>query len=148
MKRLIGERTKLDAQIAVQLELQPGLAPLRTLRGVGPVVQATLACELPELGRLSGKAIAKLIGVAPLARDSGQMRGKRSAWGGRGQVRQVLYMGALSAMRFDPVLSVFASRLKKAGKAGKVIIVAVMRKMIVILNARMRDAMTGTPAMA
>src|SRR5690606_21576716 len=97
------------------------------------------ACELPELGRLSGKAIAKLAGVAPLARDSGTMRGRRTIWGGRPQIRAPLYMAAMSAARFEPRLKAFYEKLRAQGKAAKVAIVAVMRKMLVILNARMRD---------
>lgn len=135
------ELVMLDREIAAQLKAQPGLASLGTLRGAGPVLQATLACELPELGRLDGKAIAKLAGVAPLARDSGTWRGSRAIWGGRGNVRNALYMSALTAMRFEPQLRDFYQRLRARGKAAKVAIVAVMRKMLVILNARMRDAM-------
>jgi transposase len=130
----------LDERIREQLQARPELAPLRSLRGAGPVLQATLACELPELGHLDGKAIAKLVGVAPLARDSGQWRGRRIIWGGRAGVRTALYMSALTAMRFEPNLREFYQRLRARGKAAKVAIVAVMRKMLVILNARMRDA--------
>jgi transposase len=101
---------------------------------------ATLAAHLPELGQLSGKAIAKLVGVAPLARDSGYQRGQRVIWGGRSVIRQVLYMAALSTIRYEPSLRDFYQRLRQRGKAGKVALVAVMRKMLVILNARMRDA--------
>jgi len=132
-------RRELDRQIAEQVRAQPALAQLRSLKGVGPVLQAVLACELPELGRLSGKAIAKLAGVAPLARDSGTMRGKRRIWGGRAQIRSSLYMAAMSASRFEPRLKAFYEGLRARGKAGKVAVVAVMRKMLVILNARMRD---------
>ena len=130
----------LDEGISEQLQARPELAPLRSLRGAGPVLQATLACELPELGQLDGKAIAKLVGVAPLARDSGQWRGRRIIWGGRAGVRTALYMSALTAMRHEPILREFYQRLRARGKAAKVAIVAVMRKMLVILNARMRDA--------
>lgn len=134
------ELSVLDERIGEQLRARPELAPLRSLRGAGPVLQATLACELPELGQLDGKAVAKLVGVAPLARDSGQWRGRRIVWGGRAGVRTALYMGALTAMRYEPTLRDFYSRLRARGKAAKVAIVAVMRKMLVILNARMRDA--------
>lgn len=145
---LARELKAIDADIARQVDAQPSLVVLRSLRGVGPVLQATLACELPELGRLSGKAVAKLVGVAPMARDSGQWRGQRVVWGGRGQIRRVLYMAALTAMRHEPLLRDFYRSLRERGKAAKVAIVAVMRKMLVILNARMRDAMTGGSAMA
>lgn len=135
------ERTvrELEHQIQVQVRARPELAALRSLKGVGPVLQAVLACELPELGRLSGKAIAKLAGVAPLARDSGTLRGHRTIWGGRPQIRNPLYMAAMSASRFDPRLRAFYQGLRARGKAAKVALVAVMRKMLVILNARMRD---------
>mgnify|MGYP005756065925 CR=1 FL=1 len=139
LERVIGE---LDREIAAQVRARPELAVLRSLKGVGPVLQATLACELPELGRLSGKAIAKLAGVAPLARDSGTMRGRRMIWGGRPQIRGPLYMAAMSAARFEPRLKAFYENLRAQGKAAKVAIVAVMRKMLVILNARMRDQLT------
>lgn len=105
-----------------------------------------LACHLPELGRLDGKAIAKLAGVAPMAHDSGQMRGQRHVWGGRSRVRAALYMAALSAMRHDPLLRPVYQRLRQAGKPAKVAIVALMRKMLVILNARMRDYLNTTTA--
>lgn len=143
LERVIKE---LDREIATQVRAQPELAALRSLKGVGPVLQATLACELPELGRLSGKAIAKLAGVAPLARDSGTLRGRRTIWGGRPQIRSPLYMAAMSAARFDPQLKAFYENLRARGKAAKVAIVAVMRKMLVILNARMRDQLAPETA--
>jgi len=95
----------------------------------------------PELGRLDGKAIAKLVGVAPLARDSGLMRGQRHVWGGRSEIRAVLYMATLTAIRYEPKLRDFYQALRARGKAAKVAIVAAMRKLLVILNARMRDAL-------
>lgn len=146
---LIGhlERTvrALERQIADQVHARPELEALRSIKGVGPTLQATLAAELPELGRLRGKAIAKLVGVAPLAHDSGTLRGRRTVWGGRSQIRAPLYMAALSAMRFEPRLKAFYEGLRSRGKAGKVAIVAVMRKMLVILNARMRDQLASMP---
>lgn len=134
------ELRRLDAQIKHQVATQAALDPLRSLKGVGPVLQAALACQLPELGQLDGKAIAKLVGVAPLARDSGLMRGQRHVWGGRRQIRAVLYMASLTAMRYEPRLRDFYQALRARGKAAKVAIVATMRKLLVILNARMRDA--------
>lgn len=130
----------IDAAMAQVVGEQRSLDPLATVKGVGPITQATLASMLPELGRMSGKAAAKLVGVAPLNRDSGTMRGTRSIWGGRAQVRAALYMAALSAIHHDPVFRAFYARLKARGKASKVAIVAAMRKLIVVLNARMRDA--------
>lgn len=145
LTQLTKSKTLLDQQIAQQVSEQSHLEAIQTLKGVGPVLVAVLASQLPELGRLDGKAIAKLVGVAPLARDSGVMRGTRSIWGGRADIRQALYMSALSALRYEPRLRVFYQSLRARGKAAKVAIVAVMRKMLVILNARARDAWAGLP---
>jgi transposase len=145
IKHLECQLKQIDQQLNAQIQAQPQLATLRTLKGIGPVTVATLAAHLPELGQLRGKAIAKLVGVAPLARDSGYQRGKRTIWGGRAVIRQVLYMAALSAIRYEPGLRAFYQGLRQRGKAGKVALVAVMRKMLVILNARMRDALLATP---
>jgi len=134
---------EVDARIARQIAAQSDLAVLGQVKGVGPVLLATLAAQLPELGRLNGKAIAKLVGVAPLARDSGSMRGARSIWGGRANVRQALYMGALVAVRFNPRMRAFYQRLREQGKVAKVALVAAMRKLLVILNAKMRDQMAA-----
>lgn len=112
---------------------------LRSVPGIGDVVARTLIADLPELGRLDRKQIAALVGVAPLNRDSGRMRGKRTTWGGRAKVRSVLYMAALVASRHNPVLATFYQRLISAGKAKKLAITAVMRKLLTILNAMIRD---------
>lgn len=146
--RLRREIARLEQVIAQQLAAQPVLAPLRTLKGVGPVLTATLAGELPELGLLDRKAIAKLVGVAPLARDSGPWRGPRHVWGGRRAVRSALYMAALVGVRHEPRLRELYQRLRARGKAAKVALVACMRKLLVILNARMRDALRQADAMA
>ena len=98
----------------------------------------TLLAGLPELGQLNRKQIAALVGVAPFARDSGTLRGKRLVWGGRAPVRAVLYMGALVAARRNPVIRAFYRRLIAAGKPNKVALVACMRKLLTILNAMMR----------
>ena len=111
---------------------------LRSVPGIGPVVTSTLLANLPELGTLTGKQIAALVGVAPLNRDSGTWRGKRTVWGGRAQVRAVLYMAALVAARFNPVIRAFYQRLCAAGKAKKVALTACMRKLVTILNAMMK----------
>jgi len=111
---------------------------LRSVPGVGPVLSYTLLAELRELGQLDRKQIAALVGVAPLNRDSGKMRGKRCIWGGRAHVRAVLYMGALIGTRHNPVLRAFYQRLRAAGKAPKVAIVACMRKLLTILNAMIK----------
>lgn len=107
---------------------------LRTVPGVGRVLALYLLAMLPELGRVSRKAIAALVGVAPFARDSGTLRGKRTCWGGRAPVRAVLYMGALTAVRTDPTMADFYDRLRVRGKPHKVAMTACMRKMLVTLN--------------
>ena len=112
---------------------------LMSLKGIGLRTACFLIAGLPELGLMNKGQVAKLVGVAPLNRDSGQMRGKRMIAGGRRPVRDALYIAALPAIRFDPDMKALFQRLKAKGKPGKVAIVAVMRKMIVILNARMRE---------
>lgn len=114
-------------------------ALLDSVKGVGPVTVLTLTAALPELGRLGRRQIAKLVGVAPLADDSGGRHGKRRIWGGRSDVRAVVYMAAIVAMRHNPVIRAFYERLLAAGKPKKVAIVACMRKLLTILNAMMRD---------
>jgi transposase len=111
---------------------------LRSFKGIGPVSARTLLAELPELGLLNRKQIAALVGVAPIARESGSWRGRRSIWGGRGQVRAVLYMATVTAMRSNAQIRVFYQRLRQAGKPGKVALVACMRKLLTILNAMVR----------
>ena len=113
---------------------------LRSVPGIGNVVARTLIADLPELGHLDRKQIAALVGVAPLNRDSGTMRGKRTTWGGRAKVRSALYMAALVASRHNSVLAAFYQRLVSAGKAKKLAITAVMRKLLTILNAMIRDS--------
>jgi transposase len=113
-------------------------ALLQSTPGVGPVVTTTLLANLPELGTLTGKQISALVGVAPFNRDSGTLRGKRTVWGGRAQVRAVLYMGALVATRFNPVIRTFYQRLCATGKAKKVALTACMRKLLIILNAMLK----------
>lgn len=115
---------------------------LTSVKGVGDALARTLLADLPELGQLGRRQIAALVGVSPINRDSGQFRGKRTTWGGRAKVRSVLYMGALVASRHNPVLSAFYQRLLARGKEKKVALTAVMRKLLVILNAIIRD---GTP---
>lgn len=108
---------------------------LTSAPGVGPVMSATLLANLPELGSLDRKQIAALVGVAPLNRDSGTLRGTRTIWGGRAQVRATLYMAALVATRRNPVIHAFSQRLLAAGKAKKVALTACMRKLLTMLNA-------------
>jgi transposase len=111
---------------------------LQSTPGVGPVLSTTLLAHLPELGSLNRKEIAALVGVAPLNRDSGTLRGRRTVWGGRSDVRTALYMAALAATRFNPVIRAFYQRLESAGKPKKVALTACMRKLLTILNAMMR----------
>jgi transposase len=112
---------------------------LKSVPGIGPAVARTLLAELPELGTLGRKQIAALVGVAPLNRDSGTMRGRRTTWGGRATVRAALYMAALVASRHNPVIAAFYQRLRAAGKPAKVALVACMHKLLLILNAILRD---------
>ena len=112
---------------------------LRSTPGVGPVLSMTLLSDLPELGALNRGEIAALVGVAPFNRDSGTLRGKRTVWGGRSQVRAALYMAALVATRYNPVLRDFYQRLCAAGKPKKVALTACMRKLLTILNVMVRD---------
>jgi transposase len=112
---------------------------LESIKGLGRVTALTLLAAVPELGTLNRKQIAKLVGVAPLCRDSGTLRGKRTCWGGRTDVRACLYMAALVAARFNETIRDFYRRLTAAGKPKKVALVACMRKLLTILNARVRD---------
>jgi len=112
---------------------------LKSVPGIGNVVARTLLAELPELGTLDRRKIAALVGVAPFSRDSGTMRGKRTIWGGRAQVRAALYMAALVASRRNPVIAAFYQRLLAAGKSKKLALTACMRKLLVTLNAILRD---------
>lgn len=111
---------------------------LRSVPGIGPVASRTLLANLPELGALNRKRIAALVGVAPFNRDSGTRRGKRCVWGGRAQVRCVLYMASLAAVRHNPVIKAFYERLTHAGKVPKVALTACMRKVLTILNAMVK----------
>ena len=111
---------------------------LQSTPGVGPVLATTLMASLPELGTLSRQQVAALVGVAPLNRDSGTLRGRRRVWGGRAQVRTALYMAALTATRYNPVIRAFYARLCAAGKAKKVALTACMRKLLTILNAMLK----------
>jgi transposase len=119
----------LKMHFAKQLKLLEGF------KGIGANTKAVLMAALPESGQLKGRQISKLVGVAPLNRDSGKMRGKRTTWGGRAQVRSALYMATLNAVRWDATIKAFYERLLAAGKLPKVTLVACMRKMLTILNA-------------
>lgn len=118
---------------------------LRGIPGIGAVTSLTMLAKCPELGQLNRREIAALAGVAPLARDSGKHRGKRFIWGGRADVRAVLYMATISAIRFNSRIKPFAERLKQAGKPGKVIIVACMRKLLTIMNTILKNNTPWSP---
>jgi len=137
----------LTAQLAAHPRWDATHALVRSMPGVGPVTAATLLAELPELGTLSRQEIAALVGVAPLARDSGRWRGQRRIGGGRAAVRQVLYMASLTAVRCrQSPLRTFYQQLRARGKLFKVALVACMRRLLVILNAMVRDGQPWTPA--
>jgi transposase len=118
---------------------------LQSVPGIGPVTARTLLAELPELGQLSRRAIAALVGVAPYNRDSGRWRGRRVIWGGRAPVRATLYMAALVATRHNPRLRPYYQRLLAAGKPKKVALVAVMHKLLTIVNAMMHQQQPWAP---
>jgi transposase len=136
-KQIAGVDQHIDDHMDRHFKLQRSV--LDSVKGVGPVTILTLTAALPELGQLGRRQIAKLVGVAPLADDSGRRQGKRRTWGGRAEVRAVVYMAAIVAMRHNPVIRAFYERLVLAGKPKKVAIVACMRKLLTILNAMLRD---------
>jgi transposase len=145
LDRQIGE-LDLDIDRHMREHFKESLAWLDTVKGVGPVLKSTLTAMLPELGRLGRRPISALVGVAPLARDSGQHRGYRCIWGGRAEVRDVLYMATLAAVKHNAVLRAHHQRLIAAGKPSKVALVACMRKLLVILNAMARDQARWDPS--
>ena len=140
-KTIVALRKEL-AEIERKMETivaERRFACLQDRKGLGPVFQATMLCALPELGTLTRQQISKLVGVAPMARDSGQMQGKRRIRGGRSHVRVALYMATLSSVRWDPEMKAHYQQLRGRGKVGKVALVACMRKLLGIVNARRRD---------
>ena len=143
VKHLEGRIARLDRRIDAALVADPERAELfellQSVPGVGPGVARTLVVDLPELGHLDRREIASLVGVAPFARDSGLKRGQRKVRGGRASVRTALYLAAMSASRFNPVLRELYQRLRKAGKAPKLAFIAVARKMLTMLNAIARE---------
>jgi transposase len=132
-------RVDKDLQAFVGANHTALAALLDSVKGVGKATISTLLAEVPELGKLSGREVSALVGVAPINRDSGTMRGKRSIFGGRPDVRRVLFMAALVASRHNPVIKAFYQRLLAAGKPKKVALVACMRKLLTILNAMVRS---------
>lgn len=143
IKALEKELKAIDASqnksIQEDSELTEKSALLKTVKGVGPVVSASLLSDLPELGTLTSKQITALVGLAPYNRDSGALRGKRSIWGGRSYVRCICYMATLVAIRYNPQIKPFYERLVAAGKKKKVAMVACMHKLIIIMNAMLKN---------
>lgn len=121
---------------------------LQSTPGIGPTTSVSLLAGVPELGKLNRQKVSKLVGVAPLNRDSGALRGRRSIWGGRADVRSVLYMAVLSAVRYNPVIRDFYNRLIARGKLKKVALVACMRKLLSIVNRMLQDNTSWNPAIA
>ncbi len=142
-KALQGDIALLDQALAKAIAQYPEQARkdqlIQSVPGVGPVYSFTLIGLMPELGHITNRQAASLLGVAPFDRDSGKMKGHRSIYGGRQAVRDVAYMAALAASKYNPLLKAFRDKLVQAGKKPKVAIVAVMRKMITMLNAILRD---------
>ena len=140
----------VDADLDARIRNSPVWAAksdlLQSVPGVGPNLSRTLIAELPELGSLNHKQIAALVGVAPRARDSGKFRGKRMIWGGRATVRSALYLSVWSACKWNPVIRPFYERLRDQGKPARVAQTACMRKLLIILNAMVRDGRSWDPS--
>ena len=150
LQAIEGALARVDEAIAELIQASPvwraKAALLTSVPGVGPVLARTLIAELTELGQVGRQEIAALVGVAPLNRDSGSRRGRRGIFGGRGSIRTVLYMATLAAVRHNPRLRALYRRLTEAGKPAEVALVACMRKLLVILNAMLRDGTAWQPA--
>ena len=147
-EELAHVQTLIQSQLRSTESMQAGCQRLSQIPGIGTTTAISLLSELPELGRLDRKAIAKLAGVAPLNCDSGTYRGQRRVWGGRAHARSALYMAALVASRHNPVLWALYRRLTERGKPAKVALVACMRKLLTIANAMLRDHSAWQPDMA
>lgn len=147
---LQNELSELDGDIDGAIRSSPAWQAdadlLASVPGIGPVTRRTLIAELPELGRLTRRKIAALVGVAPLNRDSGARRGRRTIAGGRPAVRAALFMAALVASRKNPVIAPYYNKLRAAGKTAKQALIACIRKLLVILNAMLRDRKPWQPA--
>lgn len=143
------ELAELDAELQGRIRQSPVWREkerlLRTVPGVGPVLSMTLVAELPELGQLNRKQIAALVGLAPLNCESGSLRGRRIVWGGRARVRAAMYMSTLVAVKHNPVLRAFYDRLLAAGKPKKVALIACMHKLLLTLNALLRQGVAWQP---
>jgi len=146
LKKALAEVEQQLREVVQRAPAQQAKAALMTaVPGVGPQLSVTLLAELPELGRLGRREIAALVGVAPHAHESGRFKGRRTIWGGRARVRTMLYMAALSAVRHNPVLRARYQALLDRGKAKKLALVACMRKLLVMLNAILRDQRPWNP---
>jgi len=143
IKLLDKELTKIEVKLTEVLEQDEELLAkaqlLMSTKGVGLLTTYTLIGELPELGNVSHKKIAALAGIAPYCRDSGTLKGKRTIWGGRRQVRTAVYMATLSAKKFNPAIKVFYDRLLAKGKTKKVAMVACMRKLLIVMNTMVKN---------
>lgn len=143
------ELRELDQELRRTLQARPLWRAqdqlLRSVPGIGPTLAVTLLADLPELGTLDRKQIAALVGVAPLNQDSGIRRGRRRIWGGRARVRAVLYMGTLTATRYNPVIRTFYTRLLAAGKPKKLALTACMHKLLLVLNAMLKQRQAWRP---
>ena len=146
---LEGQLTSLDDDLTHMIQRsavgQATETVLQSIPGVGPVLSRTLLAQVPELGTLGHKQVAALVGVAPFNRDSGTLRGPRRVWGGRAEVRAVLYMSTLVATRYNPVIKAFYERLLATGKLKKVALTACMHKLLTIMNAMVRDMTPWQP---
>lgn len=143
---------EIEAQIEQIISTDQSLATtvgiLRSVPGIGPVASTMLIAEMPELGQISGEQAAALTGLAPIAHDSGAMRGKRAIGGGRRMLRHVMFQAALVASHHNPVLKTFADRLRAAGKPHKVVIIAVARKLVTLVNALVKSGQKWAPQRA
>jgi transposase len=150
IKWLERQLDDVDSELDTMIRKSPVWAAksdlLQTVPGVGPNLARTILAELPELGQLSHKQIASLVGVAPHAHESGKFRGRRTIWGGRAPVRSALYLSVWSASKWNPVIRLFHDRLRAKGKPPKVAQVACMRKLLTILNAMVRDGQIWDPS--
>ena len=152
LRQIDRQLAAIDAALCGELEADPGLKArfdiLQSIPGIGDATALAILIEMPELGSLEPKCAASLAGLAPIARDSGQHRGKRFIRGGRGTLRQALYMPALVAARFNPQLKAKYEALRAAGKPPKVAITAIMRKLLILANALLRDRRSWSPRRA
>ena len=150
LKTLRAELSDLDAEIDETVRGSPLWREkedlLASVPGVGPITVRTMLAELPELGSLDRRKIAALVGIAPINRDSGRLRGRRTIAGGRPAVRTALYMPTIVASRANPVIAAHYKKLRAAGKTAKQALIACMRKLVVILNAMLRDHIPWQPA--